>query len=50
MNFLAILALILGVYLLLKMGGFIIKAVLIVLVLAALYWLAAPYLGAPALY
>ena len=48
MNALAIVVAIIGIYLALKVAGFVFKFGLILLVLVVLYWLAAPYLGAPA--
>ena len=47
MSVLLILVVILGLYLLVKVVGFVFKLVLLVLVLGALYWLFATHLGMP---
>jgi hypothetical protein len=47
MSWLAIVIMIIGIYLAIKVVGFVFKLALIVLVIAALYWLVSPYLGAP---
>ncbi|MFA6984638.1 MAG: hypothetical protein WC213_00330 [Arenimonas sp.] len=47
MSWLAIVIVIIGIYLALKVVGFLFKFAMILLVLFALYWLAAPYLGMP---
>ena len=47
MSWLAIIVVIIGIYLALKVVGVLFKFGLILLVLAALYWLVAPYLGMP---
>jgi len=48
MSWLAIIVVIVGIYLAIKVVGVLFKFGLILLVLAAVYWLAAPYLGLPA--
>jgi hypothetical protein len=45
MSWLAIIVIIVGIYLMLKVVGFVIKIGLVLLVIAALYWLFAPHLG-----
>ena len=47
MSWLAIVIMIIGIYLAIKVAGFVFKLALIVLVIAALYWLVSPYLGTP---
>ena len=47
MSVLAIVVVIVGIFLALKVVGVLFKFALIALVIAALYWLAAPYLGMP---
>lgn len=46
MSWLAIIVVIVGIYLALKVVGVLFKIGLILLVIAAIYWLVAPYLGA----
>lgn len=47
MSWLAIVVVIVGLYLAVKVVGFLFKIGLILVVIAALYWLATQYLGAP---
>ena len=47
MSVLAIVVVIVGIFLALKVVGVLFKFALIALVIVALYWLAAPYLGMP---
>jgi hypothetical protein len=47
MSWLAIIVAIIGIYLALKVVGFLFKVAGVVIVIAALYWLASPYLGTP---
>jgi hypothetical protein len=47
LEILAIAALLVAAWLVLKVAGFLLKAVLFVVVFGALYWLAAPYVGLP---
>ena len=45
MSLVAILLLVVGIYLVLKVAGVLLKLGLIVLLLAGAFWLAAPFLG-----
>ena len=47
MSVAAILVLVVGLYLVLKVAGLVFKLALIVLVLGGLFWLTAPFLGIP---
>jgi len=47
MNWLALVVVILGIYLALKVAGFLFKLLLIVIVLGGAYWLLAPHVGLP---
>ena len=47
MNWVAIVLLVLGVYLAIKVAGFALKLLLWAMVIGAAYWLLAPMLGMP---
>ncbi|KFN44793.1 hypothetical protein [Arenimonas oryziterrae] len=47
MSWIAILVVIVGIYLAIKVVGFMFKLAMWALVIGGLYWLAAPYLGLP---
>ena len=47
MSWLAMLLIVLGIYLALKVAGFALKLAMWVLVIAGVYWLLAPYVGLP---
>ena len=47
MEWIALALVVLGLYLAFKLVGFVLKLAMWVVVLAALYWLAAAYLGLP---
>ena len=47
MDIVAIIVVIIGIYLAVKVVGFLFKIGFILLVIAAIYWLSAPYLGLP---
>ncbi len=47
MNWLALIVVLLAALLALKLAGFLIRLLLVLLALAALYWLVAPHLGLP---
>ncbi len=50
MTFVGIAVLLLCIYLAFKVAGFLFKMALWVVVIAVIYWLAAPYLGMPVLF
>ena len=50
MTFVGIAVLLLCIYLAFKVAGFMFKMALWVVVIAVIYWLAAPYLGMPVLF
>ncbi|MEO8160933.1 MAG: hypothetical protein ABI588_05905 [Arenimonas sp.] len=45
MEIIAIVVLVIAAWMAVKLAGFVLKAIFFVVVFAALYWLAAPYLG-----
>ena len=47
MEIVALVVLVIAAWLVVKLTGFLLKAVFFVLVFCALYWLAAPYVGLP---
>ncbi|HMB57275.1 MAG TPA: hypothetical protein VKM35_08690 [Arenimonas sp.] len=47
MSWLGIIVVIVGLYLAIKVVGFVLKLAMWALVFAGIYWLAAPYLGLP---
>ncbi len=47
MSWLALVLIVVGVYLAIKLVGFVLKAAMWLLVLVGLYWLLAPVLGLP---
>ena len=49
MDVLAIILIVVGIWLAIKVVGFFFKFAIIALVLLAIYWLVAPYVGAPPL-
>jgi hypothetical protein len=50
MSWIAIVLIVVGIYLAIKVAGFALKLLLWALVLAAAYWLLAPMLGLPVLF
>jgi hypothetical protein len=47
LEIIALIVLVIAAWLAVKLAGFMLKAIFFVLVFAALYWLAAPYVGLP---
>ncbi len=47
MNWIALVVVILGIVLVLKVAGFLFKLLLLVIVLGGVYWLLAPHVGLP---